>query len=595
MSMTVTNYEMPLSALYRKERMEALTGGAVSDAYVSVDLTPNGTDSPVLWIDNAGESIGSEDGEFRDTTSSGSTHDYFRLSAIGTGYSSAIGSNSSSALDVRQATPLGRLWFLREGAVRKRTGMYTFRSEASIMRLQRFVDLPDGSPGTYEVALEVKLPGEQPRPFAPAFPRRQIDITSYGGGGGDDVVACMSVESSDTWRLTPQRLDAGCTAFQGVGAQYSWRWTNDETGTSWSPWTAYRTDPALDFAGHWFAGSQKVQMEVVRTDGAADTTSRTFSVVDDAVSVSGPTSITYKSTYTYNSNIVGYWFEQYPPDPAWTQKVTSASSSLGRVWPAEEYEVVLRQEGGGSPLRRDHLEITVCTVSGDCSGGVAQSMDLQNTAPPAGLDMGIFGAGPVLSVRPGEAISFYSLAGVHDAATPFSGSEWQGGGSGVLGESGSAADLQWEADRLGQSAIRLRFSDSTGVAQGSFFGFAWDPDVGSHAHDDRSGYDERSGLLYVFDEEQAAGLLLRRNGAHAVSSAWQYGSRRFAPTAPSEVARVLRSSGFDLLRETDDVQVLVSTGEIGAGDEIEVYLLEAATVDGLHAAAAELGIGGVAP
>lgn len=362
---------------------------------------------------------------------------------------------------------------------------------------------------------------------------------------------------------------------------------DNAAGTSWSGWTPYTTDSDYDFQGHNYPGTQKVQVEVLRIgDGAQDVATQTFSVTDAIISVTGQTAIQYKSTYTYNSNVIAYWFEQYPPDPAWDQKFSTASNKISRIWPAGEYEVVLRHEGSGSPLRRADLHITVCTTTGSCIGG-AQSLALEGSSSAQSLPVATFGAGPIISNGPTEAVSFYNLAGAHSADSWFTGRDWMDGGSGTLGEQGSGAELSWDGQRIDASRVALAFSGLSGNARGAVFGFAWDPDVGSYAHDDRSGYDTVLGLLYAYDAEEAAGVLLRQNGRDALASAMQYGARRLAPMAAAGVAAAIRSGDgeFDLLPESDDVQFLLSAGEIEGTAAIRVHLLKASTVQALRAAA----------
>jgi hypothetical protein len=128
---------------------------------------------------------------------------------------------------------------------------------------------------------------------------------------------------------------------------------------------------------------------------------------------------------------------------------------------------------------------------------------------------------------------------------------------------------------------------------------ALDPDIGTTAANDVSGYDAARGLVYVSDGSGAVGYLLRDASGNALRVVRQYGVGNFAPAIPSDAATAQQSVGVHLMSGPRDVQLLLSAVAGTGAASYDFVLLRGATIADVQRLAdlvmAKLGPSGTNP
>lgn len=402
--------------------------------------------------------------------------------------------------------------------------------------------------------------------------------------------ACFTVEGTVTWQLTDQYLSAGCSA-KGPNIRYRWRF--DANGA----WTAPLSDTLFDFQGHSSSGTKVVSLQVIDlSTGRDSTTSQTIQVQNNSLTISGATAIRQKALYTYTSSHPAHWWERYSPSLDWQEQVDWYTNSMSRIWPAGEYEVDLRAEDNQSGvLRRGRLPIVVCTETQSCSLSLAMGGSSSAAAVPEGTNRStaeaggvIFGAGPVITWSEGgvpRALHFYHLMGSHDVRSPFESPAWLTLDRGEVSNGDHPGGLAWTREPITGGAV-YHFTVRPPTAGEYTFGFSLDPDLGTSAVDDRSGFDPASGMVYVHDGTRAAGVLLRHaSGGNALASATQFGTGRFAPASAARVNEAQRRRGVTLVPGPSDVQFLIAAPPARGVQQYRLVILEADRVSDLIALA----------
>lgn len=532
---------------------------AITDLIIPIDIGAAGasqyTISPVLRIDSIGWTIDNTDNTFiNDSMPRGDQYTYFRFDASGT-------TAAGGALKGR-VTPLARLSFDADNSIHT-TPFYDYHPNDGLLRTfsyNRQVDGADTS-GVRRVNLEILNPGD-----ATVAPSDSIsrEVTVSMVGPPPQPKACMSYEGSQAvWRLSAQHFDASCSE-DNAGAQYRWRFGDTAAYTAWS------SGPGYDFAGWNTAGSKTVRLEM-KTQLDTVYTETEFQVVSSYIQLSGPTYIREKSTYLYQSTESGDWYERqaaiWERNPWWV-----ASDTMRRVWSAGEYDVDLRQQFytvSNNAFARAGMNIQVCTGCGYGQRvvGVAAKDSLMST----------FGAGPMIAVD-GELSSFYDLARGGAPNTDFVTPQWlQASSTAKVGAArlrDGRVQMEWAiTTQPGRRRIDLDLY-GTGTREVRF-GFAWDPDVGSNAADDHSGYDGELGMVYAFDSGEAVGLLIERDGVRTKLGVHQYGSKRFAPMSEARLLNDLGSASLNLMDGPDDVQFIVSAGASTHNTHYIIHLVRA--------------------
>ena len=383
--------------------------------------------------------------------------------------------------------------------------------------------------------------------------------------------ACWDPEAYAMWKATDQYLNAGCSD-QGPTIRYSWRF---ESG---GDWTSPSADTLYEFGGHYSSGPKEVTLRVrdTATEQYRDSTVY-FNVKNETITVYGNAAIEDKATYSYETNDhEAHWFERYTPSLDWTETVDWYTDSIARIWPAGEYMVDLRAEDfRADTLRRGLIGITVCTETQSCGD--------RERGLAAARKRALFGAGPLLGwMNNGTArvVQFYQLMGMHTVASVFASSEWLDEKGGRVGNGPWPGDLSWER-REAEGIVTYSFEIDPPTTGEYVFGFAVDPDLGTSAAEDVSGYDALSGMAYVTDGTKAMGFLLKVAGRSAHGSVVQYGTRRFAPTSANETFKALRLEGAYLLPGKSDVQFMFAAPlTIGKGT-FTVAVVEAENVAAL--------------
>lgn len=311
------------------------------------------------------------------------------------------------------------------------------------------------------------------------------------------------------------------------------------------------------------------------------------------VTISGPTYVTDKKLKTYTSNTTGDWYERWNPDTnlSWGNVALEDEDTYTRIWPAGWYDVALRNDSTTSVLRRRRLNIEVCWQCSPeysvTSAGLSASLQASSITD----DWGLYGAGPWLSTgtgEPGAIVRYYDLTGLHEPQSPFASIAWLGEDGGTTEDPEGRWAVSWSVDDAVAESVKIATFriDPTYGAASYRFAFAVDPDVGDPT-DDRSGYDSARGLVYVEggSDGRVVGLLLREKGANALRTVRQFGVRNRAPRAPAEARQVQESAGIYMTSEAEDVQFVLSTGEMTGTHTWQVVLLRAASVSRLQALA----------
>ncbi|MGQ0560583.1 MAG: hypothetical protein ACT443_01765, partial [Gemmatimonadota bacterium] len=199
------------------------------------------------------------------------------------------------------------------------------------------------------------------------------------------------------------------------------------------------------------------------------------------------------------------------------------------------------------------------------------------------------GAGPVVSYSVGKpAVQlYYSLTGNHADGSPFNlpDASLDGAGQLVFGGSGS---LVWAQQDVTSPDVNVTEYVLTPPSARTVFSMAYDLDLGSSAADDQSGYDPARQLVYTYDDDGAAGVVIRRAGSNAIEAVTQYGAKRFAPSTSDRVWTAQRNAGTHLLTGRDDVQFLISTAGVSVTTAFTVYLLRSADVASLKTLADQI-------
>lgn len=504
----------------------------------------------------------------------GDQDEYFRYDVSGSSWSGPYHTREY---------PLARVWYDPLGHPSWATGYYLHYNEANVLATMKYAQFfaPLDSTRTYAVSLDLLDPADAPRTAGdgPSAAADAVDVDVTITSPPPPPTADFAVEEdTHTWKNTEQHVD-GSLSTAAPGALYQWRFDSSGSYTAWS------SDPIYDFAGHTSSGNHTVTLRVKNPDGQIGTKNRTFSVDDTLINIIGQTYIGQKSTYIYRSNTAANWLKEYPP-AAWDSlEFWGGSDSAKIVWPAGEYDARLRQQGYApitDAFRRKTLDIEVCTDCGPQQRVVGADA---TTRLPAST----FGGGPIL-VREARVIRLYDLLGGASQPSAFSDGSWlradmsetSSPGATALAGGGTAAVTPVERS-AGAVAVDV---DLANFWDPPIFAFAWDPDVGPSASDDRSGYDADLGLVYAYEETGAVGLVIEKGNSRVGLGVRQYGARRWAP----QTDRALRAAvgeGIDLLDQADDVQfILTALGDHEEG-RYRVRVFEADDVAGLRKIAME--------
>lgn len=534
------------------------------DLVLNRDLTP-GTwqDTLVLDIDN---SLGNPTTSVftNDDHPSGTENDWFRFSVA----------RSSSTWNLRsQGRFLARVYFDFDRSKSHSTNYFDPRGSGHVMRHHRFASHVDQS-RTAVVALEIMRPDEEPDDTVNVA-TRSVQITRT------TPWPCATLEAATTWTMTDQRFNASCST-RGPTIRYRWHFG---AGFNWTPYSA---DTLYDFAGHATSGPQNVVLQVLNTSsGLSSTTPQPVTVNPGVVSIDGPTYIMSKQVNWYHSNISGYWFERWDPDPRWYSASSTPRDSLGRIWYAGDYTVDLRhQDSTVIQLKRGRLHIVVCISHPEECIPLAASAHRSGVGSDAVMSWGLFGGGPWLSWGSAAAPTvarLYDLLGMHDDDSPFTRATWlDSAGNGAFAR--APIGLSWQAHPLGLADTRAYTFTVTSPGDRPFvFGFALDPDLGGNPADDVTGYDAGRGLVYVYDGERAIGYLLRdRAGTNALVSIQQFGLRRWAPTLDGDAWAAQRAQGVHLLPGASDAQFVLSAAQASTGGAWTFVIVRAPTVAALR-------------
>jgi hypothetical protein len=175
---------------------------------------------------------------------------------------------------------------------------------------------------------------------------------------GAPPVACSSFENKNTWQMTDQLYSAACSS-QGGDIQY--RWQTDAGGA----WTAYGTSLTYDFPGYNTVGAHYVTLEVKNvTTGVSTTDLDTITVQNGIVTMTGPTNITVKGTYTYTASTASYWWERILPTLTWSGGI-GPQTTWNRTWSAGCYEADVRADAtSGGVLKRGRRHIVIAIGTG---------------------------------------------------------------------------------------------------------------------------------------------------------------------------------------------------------------------------------------
>lgn len=544
-----------------------------NDLIIPIDIGVNAAASyaildTVLRIDNIGPTIDHSDTVFVDTSyPSGNFADYFRFDASGTTY-------DGGDLGAR-VSPLGRLWYNR-GNSDVRTEFYDFHPDGGMLRTHTYGrDLNDGStPGDRMVKLEILNPGAQPS----SLPDSVVRSIYVGGGGTVGTRACYSFEGTPSvWRYTDVIFDGSCSEGDGGGA-YRWRFDAGGSFTNWS------SNPVYNFGGWNAAGSKTVTLEMRTAANDVYTTNLPFYVSDSTITLSGSEYVRDKAGYLYQSSVAADWYEKFSGQD-WDQNHWGDGlDTLRRVWAAGEYTVQLRQQMLDSvtnQFARGNLTVEVCY---QCP---LQQRVVGGAEEPTPLRLSTFGGGPVVTVD-GHVTAYYDLTGASTPGSHFADRNWLSGDRSLdwgTSRLEGVGDMEWTVSRPNDSAVSLDLAVLETRGHSISLGFAWDPDLGVNPADDRSAYSDDLRMVYSYDGGAAVGLIIQADGVPQDLRVRQYGARRLAPTSKAGLLAALQNPGVDLLGGTDDVQFILSIGQIDADKHYVVRLLRAKDIRSLRALA----------
>ncbi|MGH7462927.1 MAG: hypothetical protein ACREMA_18130, partial [Longimicrobiales bacterium] len=166
----------------------------------------------------------------------------------------------------------------------------------------------------------------------------------------------------------------------------------------------------------------------------------------------------------------------------------------------------------------------------------------------------VFGSGPVISWGTSAApkvVRFYDLMGRHEHAR-FRTTDWLSASAAAESIEGFGG-MAWQRVDVSVEGVRaVRLSVRPNVAQPYVFGFAIDPDLGSDAGDDTSGYDSARSMVYVADRDRAFGIVLLDGNRAGPATIWQYGAARFSPGEPERVWAAQRVGARNLIAGRGD-------------------------------------------
>lgn len=180
--------------------------------------------------------------------------------------------------------------------------------------------------------------------------------------------------------------------------------------------------------------------------------------------------------------------------------------------------------------------------------------------------MSTFGAGPIIASSI-DTLRAYDLATGTSEVPQYDGRTFSDGAADLS----EGRRLTWDFEQQSHSEAVMHYQ-VFGFEENTRFAFAWDPDVGVDAGDDRSGFDELSGLVYAYDAEQAVGILIESDERVTRTGVQQFGSRRMAaPGSPDGIG-----PGIALIRSPDDVQFVITsyTARNAQGFRVRLLLSE---------------------
>ncbi|HEX6588664.1 MAG TPA: hypothetical protein VF039_06550 [Longimicrobiales bacterium] len=519
--------------------------------------------TPVLRVDTIGASIGLEDATFThiDSATAPKNH-YFRFDASSSTSSEPVGLAHSSE------GPLARLWYDSESPDGFISGYFDPHAENHLLRTLSY-DRTLSSTGSKKVALDLLTPAQAPVD-TPSANAAVVDIIVTSENNPPTLTASMSIErSTHVWSMTDQILQASATG----GTATAFRWEYKGSSTAWT------SSPFLDFPGHHWSDVPDVTAWVRDASGDSASATESFTVEPSQVAINGDTYISVKTEYTYTSNVRGDWWERFAGQDWEENLMWEDTDSIERVWAAGEYEVDLRQEGT-APLdgafRRGRRHITVCIGCGPESAPQRSAVEHSTLLP-----LFTFGGGPLV-VDGERVVPLYSLTGGSPGHSPFRQRDWltTARHSDSQFELAGGGALVWSVPYASADSVMLDFALSD-LPAGSTTGFTWDPDVGTDASNDRSGYDPVSGTVFVHDEGGAVGLRFERNGNPIQLGVQQFGARRLAPSG-SDIASAVGDE-IELYDDLDDVQYVITL--LDSGSAYRVRLFRAGTVEELLAIA----------
>lgn len=369
-------------------------------------------------------------------------------------------------------------------------------------------------------------------------------------------LACTpTLEGTNSYRSADQYVGVGCSA-RGAHIRYRWEFESGQ----WTPETA---DTLYDFLGFGTMSPNPRQVRLkVRNTSTGDTSvsaPRPVSLVDAVLTASGPALVWDKGTKTYSSSAAAQWFERYNPQLSWTPVSAQYVTSVQRIWPVGNYTVDVRAEDLRSGvLRRGRQPVTVC------SPGPCGLMAGPSEAQSGPLEWAFFGGGPWISWGTSasqQILRFYELMGMHDMPSLFTDRNWLSSKASNTIDAG-AFRISFARREAGSSdALLVDFSVVPAEGTGSYvFGMALDPDVGTSAANDESGYDSNHRLVFAKDASSAVGYMLLKHAGNALYSVDQYGTHHFAPAARSVNWTAQRAKGVRLHGGLSDVQFVLSGG-----------------------------------
>jgi CARDB len=172
------------------------------------------------------------------------------------------------------------------------------------------------------------------------------------------VYASATFEGTTTWLNTDQILSSQ-NSTQGPNIRYRWR--TDSGGV----WTPYEASTQYEFLGHGSAGTHSVTLEVKNiVSGASATVTTPFTVQNSSITMTGPTFISVKGTYTYTASVSSNWWNRILPTQTWSGPI-GPQTTWTRTWSAGCYEADVRADAsGGGVLKRGRRHVIVAIGTG---------------------------------------------------------------------------------------------------------------------------------------------------------------------------------------------------------------------------------------